>query len=432
MQTAHDGPLSSSLQDEIIDAVRASHAELDSLLSALVALPSLTGQEAAAQDFMVDQYRAMGLGVERFAVDDGELRGLPGYCPAVPDLKHDNVVGTHRPRESTGRSLILNGHIDVVPVGALELWTTPPFSPRVDGDRLYGRGAGDMKAGIAANMIALRALKRLGLQPAATVHLQSVVEEECTGNGALACLHHGFSADAAIIPEPFHHTLLGAQVGVLWFQVEVFGRPAHVMNAGQGTNAIEAAFRLYSALQHLAAEWNAPGARHAAFAHEDAPIRLNLGKIQGGEWASSVATRCVMDLRLGFYPGLSAQEVCSAVEQRLAQAAAHDAQLHGVRLRVHYSGFQAEGCVVDRSHPIMDALARAHERVLHEPVRWLASTATTDTRVLQVYGGIPTTCYGPIAGDIHGIDEWVSLSSTHEVAAVLALVMADWCKLERA
>ena len=95
-----------------------------------------------------------------------------------------SVIGTHEPRQARGRSLILNGHMDVVPEGPLDMWTSPPYEPRREGDWLYGRGAGDMKAGLAANLFAMDALRRIGLQPAARVHLQSVVEEECTGNGA--------------------------------------------------------------------------------------------------------------------------------------------------------------------------------------------------------------------------------------------------------
>ena len=106
-----------------------------------------------------------------------------------------------------GRSLILNGHIDVVPTGPLDLWTNPPFAPRVENGWLYGRGSGDMKAGLIAGLAAFDALDRLGYRPAADVYLQSVVEEECTGNGALACLQRGYRADAAIIPEPAENGL---------------------------------------------------------------------------------------------------------------------------------------------------------------------------------------------------------------------------------
>ena len=120
-----------------------------------------------------------------------------------------------------GRSLILNGHVDVVPTGPLEMWTRPPFEPCIDGGWLYGRGGADMKAGLCANVFALDALRRLGLQPAGTVHVQSVTEEECTGNGALSALVRGYRADAALIPEPEENMLVRANVGVIWFRVYV-------------------------------------------------------------------------------------------------------------------------------------------------------------------------------------------------------------------
>ena len=288
----------------------------------------------------------MGLKTLRFAVNDTELSHLPGFSPAVGQWqRHDNVVGTHRPNHSQGRSLILNGHIDVVPVGAEELWSTPPFEPVVRAGRLYGRGAGDMKAGIAAYITAFRVLQRLGYHPAAPVFLQAVVEEECTGNGALACLHHGFRADAAIIPEPFNHSIMSAQVGVMWLTVEVLGRPAHVLNAVHGINAIEAAFALFQGLKGLVGEWNEPRNRHPAFAHIADPIKLNLGRIHGGEWASSVPTRCAMELRIGFYPDISAAATRAAVEEWLRATAAPDTKLKGVKYSVRYAGFQAEGFV---------------------------------------------------------------------------------------
>src|SRR5512134_1587818 len=309
-------PLDAALESDIIAAVDAARDDLVALLATLVRFPSLLGQEASAQDFMEGLFQGMGLKTLRFEVKDEEISHLPGYSPAIGRWqRHDNVVATHRPRAGSGRSLILNGHIDVVPVGAEELWSEPPFEPVVKDGRMYGRGAGDMKAGIAAYVVAFRALARLGLQPAAPLFMQSVVEEECTGNGALACLHRGFRADAAIIPEPFAHTILRAQVGVLWLSVEVLGRPAHVMAARSGINAIEAAFALFQGLKALEEEWNAQ--RHPAYGDHPRPININLGRIQGGEWTSSVPTRCVMDIRVGFYPGMSVEQAKQAVESRL-------------------------------------------------------------------------------------------------------------------
>ena len=422
-----------ALESEIIAAVENLQRDMVDLATTLVRFPSLNGEEAGAQNFMEGLFRGMGLETERFEVRDADLQHLPGYSPAVGKWeRHDNVVGIHRTRTLVGRSLILNGHIDIVPIGAEELWSRPPFDPIVRDGRLYGRGGGDMKAGIAAYVTAFRALKSIGLQPAAPVFMQSVVEEECTGNGALACLQRGYKADAAIIPEPFGHSILTAQAGVMWLSVEVFGKPAHVLNAAQGINAIEAAFGLWHGLQSLEAEWNKPGNRHPAFAHLEHPIRFNLGKINGGEWASSVPTRCVMDLRCGFYPGVPAAQARAAIEARLDETIKRNPALAGIMHRVHYAGFQAEGFVLDGAAPLLTELAAAHSQVTNNDPDWFASSATTDARAFNLYGGIPATCYGPEAQNIHGIDESVSIESTLRVAQVLALFMARWCGVEKA
>ena len=143
------------------------------------------------------------------------------------------------------------------------MWSSPPFVARRDGDWLYGRGAGDMKAGLAAIVGAVRGLRRLGLEPLAPVELQCVVEEECTGNGAFQCVLAGRPADAVIVTEPTSLTIQTSQVGVLWFQVVVRGRPAHAGDAPIGLNAIEASFPVISALTGARgrAERGAAGAR---------------------------------------------------------------------------------------------------------------------------------------------------------------------------
>jgi acetylornithine deacetylase len=433
MPPALPPPLDATIERDLLDACDALQPDLQANLATLVRFPSLMGQEASAQDYMEGLFRGMGLAVDRFEVRDQDLRGMAGYSPPTGHGQHqDNIVGAHRPRHASGRSLILNGHIDVVPVGAEELWSAPPFEPVIRDGRLYGRGAGDMKAGIAAYVTAFDALRRIGLQPAAPVWLQSVVEEECTGNGALACLHRGYRADAALIPEPFDHSILDAQVGVLWLTVEILGRPAHVLDVKRGINAIECAFAVYRGLETLRDEWNAPQCthRHAAFAHHERPINFNLGRIEGGEWASSVPTRCVMGIRAGFHPGMSAVDAKTAIEARIAQTVAADEQLRAAQVRVSYGGFHAEGCVVDRGLPMMRLLAESHTRVLGNAPTWLASTATTDARVFNLYGATPATCYGPEATFIHGIDESVSLDSIRQVTRVLALFIARWCGVE--
>ncbi|HYD68051.1 ArgE/DapE family deacylase [Azospirillum sp.] len=419
-----DGP-------SILGAVAGLRAEGEAFLADLVRCASLLGAEGPAQERMARAFADLGLEVDRFTIDEGALKGLRGWSPSLASYQgRENVVGIHRPRAVKGRSLILNGHIDVVPEGPAELWTDPPFTPVIRDGWMYGRGAGDMKAGIAAYVMAFKALKSLGVQPAAPVYLQSVVEEECTGNGAFACLHRGYTADAAVIPEPFDHTLMTAQVGVLWVRIETTGRPAHVLDTGAGLNAIEAAYRIVTHLKALVAAWNHPDGRHPAYAAYENPYNFNLGRIEGGEWTSSVPTRCRVDLRLGFPPGRAASAASEEVEQTVMEAVRDEPDLAGIGVRVEFRGFQSEGCTIDPDEPVMAALARAHEAVRGEPARTLAATCTTDVRSFVLYGNTPATCYGPKAERIHGIDERVSLDSVADVTAVLALFMAEWCGLE--
>ncbi|HUG62411.1 MAG TPA: ArgE/DapE family deacylase [Methylomirabilota bacterium] len=421
------------LLDDIAAAVAARRDATVRLLTDLVSEPSTLGNERGVQDRMEAEFRSMGLAIDRFEPDPAALAGHPGLSPPVLDsyAGRDNVVGIHRPAEATGRPLIFNGHVDVVPPGPDALWTTPPFAPSIRDGRMYGRGAGDMKSGIAAYCTAFAALADLGLQPAAPVYLQSVIEEECTGNGALACVHRGYRADAAIIPEPFDQTLLVGQLGVLWLTVDVVGKPAHVLDTSAGVNAIEAAYALFGALRGLEEAWNAPAARHPLYRDHPHPVNFNLGRIRGGDWPSSVPAAASMDIRVGFQPGVSVAEARRAVEERIGEAAQTLPALRGAGVAISYRGFHAEPCVMDPSGAMMEALARVHLDVTGDPVRLLASTATTDARFFALYGDTPVTCYGPVGGGYHGVDEWVSIDSMIEVAAVLAVFMARWCGVEK-
>ncbi len=423
--------MDSTLADRIKEAVAAGFDEQVRFTSDLTALPSLRGREAPAQDVMARAYRAAGLAVDRFKVELDDIRHLPGFSPVA--VSYDdawNVVGAHRAPDPRGRSLILNGHIDVVPTGPVELWSAPPFQPHVEGDWLYGRGGGDMKAGLVAALYAFKALRGLGLTPAADIYLQSVIEEECTGNGALACLARGYRAEAAVIPEPMGEALARAQVGVMWFQVKLRGRPVHVAVAGTGANAIEAAYPLMSALHKLEARWNAE--KHPAFAGLEHPLNLVVSRIEGGDWTSSVPAWCTFDVRCGLYPGSDLGAIRREIEDCVRQAAQANPYLANTPPEIVYHGFQAEGYVLQDADAQVAALDRSHRAVTGQPLQQKTLTGTTDARFFGLYAGIPGLVYGPQAESIHGYDERVSLSSTLRVTQAIALFIADWCGVEAA
>jgi acetylornithine deacetylase len=306
------------------------------------------------------------------------------------------------------------------------MWASPPFVARRDADWLYGRGAGDMKAGLAAIVGAVRGLRRLGLEPLAPVELQSVVEEECTGNGAYQCVLSGRRADAVIVTEPTSLRIQTSQVGVLWFQVVVRGRPAHAGDAPVGLNAIEGSFPVISALRALEAELNvAPPPPYDVYDH---PVNLNIGVIQGGDWPSTVAAETVLECRLALYPGAGVDELKARVQDTVAASAT---ALDGFDARVVYDGFACEGYTLDHDSPLIAALGTASEMVIGTRPAQIASTATTDARSFALYAGSPAVCFGPHAESIHGVDERVSLRSVLQCAQALALFIENWCGLER-
>lgn len=397
----------------------------------LVRFPTQRGQEHTAQDFMADAMRQRGLQVDSWAIDVESIRDHPGFSPVTVSYDNAiNVVGAYRPEASKGRSLILNGHIDVVPVGPVDLWSFPPYEPRIEDGWLHGRGSGDMKAGLAANLFALDALRRAGYQPAANVYFQSVIEEECTGNGALACLTRGYHADAVIITEPTDDALVRANVGVIWFQVDIRGRPAHVLESYKGSNAIDAMYKIINALKELEASWNATKADHRYFEDEIKPITINVGKIQGGDWASSVPCWCRIDARAGLFPGTKVSVAQAQIEAAVRAAVRDDPGHSNVPPKITYNGFTSEGYVLEEGSDAEACLRSAHYTAYADELKASATPAYLDARVFVLYDDTPALVYGPVSERIHGFDERVELESVRRVTQTVALFMADWCGIE--
>jgi acetylornithine deacetylase len=315
-----------ALLERLRSVVAANFAAETEFLADLVRFPSTRGNEAPLQDWMARQLAARGYQVDRFTLADVPL---PSHAKASPMVEADparsmQVVATHREPKPAGRSLILQGHIDVVPEGPADMWTYPPYSATIKDGWVYGRGAHDMKAGVAAMVFAMDALRSAGLAPAADVHLQTVTEEESTGNGALSTLLRGYRADAALIPEPTGGTITRAHTGTLWFRLKVRGVPVHVAVAQSGSNAILSAYHLIQALQEHTKRINEAAKANPWYAGIESPLKFNPGIIRGGDWASSTPAWCEVDCRIGLLPGTDVAEARRGVEAAVAAAAKTD------------------------------------------------------------------------------------------------------------
>ncbi len=230
-------------------AIDARADELTALVGALVRCPSPLGRERAAQELVAQHLTASAMNVDVWDLED-TVKSLPDAGESgVPFPGRPNVAGVQA-GTGGGHSLILNGHIDVVSPEPLAAWTHDPWGGEIVGTRMYGRGAFDMKSGVAINCFLPRLLADLGIGLRGDLIVHSVIEEECTGNGAIAASHR-HHADAALITEPELNRFTWAHLGVIWFRVHITGKSWHAMETHKGVNAITKAVPIIQALERL-------------------------------------------------------------------------------------------------------------------------------------------------------------------------------------
>lgn len=392
------------------EAVDAGFEETASFLQELVRVPSLLGEEEAAQALVEARLQDLGFGVRSVEPDPVLLAERPDSgIPLISYQGRRSLVATLP--GGTGRSLLLNGHVDVVSAEPNDRWTKNPWGAEIEDGRLYGRGACDMKGGVAAMLLAVEAALAAGPLPGPVVY-QSVIEEECGGNGALAAFLEGPPGDGVVIAEPTNGGLDLVAPGVIWARITVDGRARHASHADEGSNPIEAALAVVAALHELEADLNAEP--EPEFAGVMRPYLLNVGALHAGDWPSMTPGRAELDVRLGFPIRMEPEEA----QFRLTRA------VDGIDgTRVEFRGFRARGYAFDGGSALVRLLGDCHEEVhgvrpVPEPAR-----ATTDLRFFQPGQGV---CYGPTGEGLHGVDEWVDLESVTEVATVLALLIRRW------
>jgi acetylornithine deacetylase len=427
-------PLSSHIVEAVFAAVDAGFEEQMVFTKHLVSLPSLRSDEQGAQNFVAEALHALNFKVDRFAVDEDKYGQHPAFSPVTESAsKAENLVGVRRPVHVSGRSLAINSHVDVVPTGDPQRWQIHPFTPTVEGEWLYGRGAGDMKAGLAASLFAIRALDRAGIDLLGELQIHSVVEEEITGNGAATVLSRGCLADALLSPEPTDEKLVRANSGVIKFEITLGGIPAHPLKAASGISAIEAALILIARLKSLEAKWNAEKFKHTHFVSVENPASLVIGTIQGGEWIASLPAHCRFDGRIGFYPGDDPHMRVQEFESFVAEAMKSDPILAGIGpAAIRWTGVVQAGYTLEEGSAGEILLDDCH-RLVHnspdktEPLKSFVMPCYLDAAVFAVHAAMPVYVYGPVSENIHGFNERVHIGSMRRLTKTMALFIAAWC-----
>ncbi|MFC9849340.1 ArgE/DapE family deacylase [Streptomyces sp. NPDC060223] len=389
----------------------------------LIAIPSVTGSpaESEAQHDLAGRLDRLGLDVDLWSMDLPALLADPGFPGS--EAPRDEAWGLVGVTEDggDGPTLILQGHVDVVPPGDLAGWDGDPFIPRVAGDTVHGRGACDMKAGLVAHLAALAAIRasRVRLRGRLAVHF--VVGEEDGGLGAFGTLRRGHTGDACVITEPTNSTLITANAGALTFRIAVPGLAAHGSSRDAGVSAVDAYLPVHRALAGLEAERNADP--DPLMAEHRIPYALSVGTVRSGDWASTVPDLLVAEGRFGVRLDEDPVIARAALERCVAEACAADPWLRDHPAEVSWPGGQFASGRLPAEHPLRDVVreaARAVSGGAPAPSEHGASYGS-DLR-LYAAAGIPTLQFGP--GDIrvaHSTQEHVSLTETLHVTRTLIL-----------
>ena len=416
------------IEKQIVDRVDNLADDILDFTSRLVTEPSILGQEASVMEVMEAELTKLSFDPVRILIDPVKLSQHPGFAPVPWSYEgRYNVAARREASADGGRSVILNGHLDVVSPEPLFLWERDPYDPVEKGGWLYGRGAADMKSGVAAMTYAVHAVEKAGFGFKAPVTIEAVIEEECGGNGALACVAAGHDAEAVLIPEPMGMSILTAQLGVLWFKVNLTGVPRHVHEATAGVNAIEKCIPLIAALRTLEAEMNQE--IHPVYRDIAHPINLNIGVIKGGDWPSTVPAAAEFHCRLSFFPDTTFDQTRQRIFDTIARATRQDPWLAENQPVVEFYGFRSQGHVAERNQPAFNTLNDCHRETFGSDAEDTISTATTDVRAYHHFAGAQATCYGPEGENIHAANERVKIDSVIDTAKVYALFLARWCGL---
>jgi acetylornithine deacetylase len=392
-----------------------------------------TNEEADLQSYVGERLAALGAEVDQWEPDAAEFADHPMMPPWHHWHGRPLTVGTIR-GAGGGRSLVVNGHIDVVDAGELSRWTSPPFEADVRGGRIYGRGAVDMKGGVGAALFALEALRACDVRLAGDVVFETVPDEETCAMGTIAAIARDYHGDAGLVPEPTRLNLWIATRGLLHGTLTVEGRSAHAeMNQphwreGGGVNAIQKATVVLAGLDRLTETWaRREDKRHPLLGTPS----VNPTKVSGGSFISNVPERCDVALNTTYLPGNADEHGYGSVprgeiEEAVAAVARADDWL--AEHPPTWSWFtDYPPSEIDPASPIV-GVAQEAGRDLGVDVRAEGVDTTYDGALLALFADTPSPAFGP--GDLtraHAPDEWVGIDELVLGAKLYARAIALWC-----
>ena len=415
------------VQQKVESYIDTHKNEAIAFLQKLVQQPSLQGNEKGVQAIVIEKLNQLNLKVDCWDPEYKVLSANPYFVESRKSYEGSpNVVGVYK-GVGGGKSIILNGHIDVVPEGDKSKWQFDPFSGQIMNGKMYGRGTTDMKGGNVSLLFALEAIIKSGINLKGDVIFESVIEEETGGVGTLATVVRGYKADAAIIPEPTNMKLFIKQQGSMWFRVMVEGRSAHGGTRYEGVSAIEKSWKVFNAIMELEKKRNA-FIKDPLYKGVPIPLPINIGKINGGSWPSSVSDLVTLEGRIGVGPEEDMNDVKAQLAECLKIVSYDDEWLKEHPVRLEFFGGQWVPNAVDRDHPFARLMEESFEQIYGNPIKVEASPWGTDGGMLGKAGNIPTLVIGPGETKVaHYPNEFIELNEVVQASKLFAMIIMKWC-----
>jgi acetylornithine deacetylase len=427
--------LDTALEKKLCSYVEEHRDRLVGIVRDLVRIPSEntppTGNEQACQQYVAKFLRTQG--VDPNLYDLTEVPGLrehPLYWPGR-NYEHRSNVGARRKGLGGGRSLLLSGHIDTVPRGT-QPWTRDPFGGEVDGNRLYGRGSNDMKAGVGANLFIFEALRALRIELRGDLVFETVADEEFGGvNGTLAGRLMGFNTDAAVISEPSSLRICPAQRG---------GRTVHISLSAAGgvltkgkapSGVIDQLRHLLDSIPHFAQQRRAKITVHELYADSADPVPVSITKIFTSPWGTqepiTIPETCQIEMYWQLMPGEKQEEIDRDFFAWLDSVVAAAPGLFASRPQVEFPIRWMPGSFILKSEPVVRELADCATKVLGKEPLVQGIEGPCDMYVFHQAFGIPAVLWGPRGGNTHGADEYLEIDSMVQATQALLLFVCEWC-----
>lgn len=396
-------------------------------LEEAVAIKSLSGTpgEVAVQHWFHERFKETGLDIDFWPIDLHAMTAHPDF-PGMEAARTEawGLVGTWG--EGDGPTLVLNGHVDIVPAGDLAQWHTDPYVAETFDGRMYGRGTSDMKGGLLGALAAIDAIRAAGIKLRGKVLVQSVIGEEDGGLGTFSTIQRGHVGDAAIIMEPTGLGIVPACAGALTFRLRLAGHATHAGLRTEGVSVIEKFWLVWQGLLELEARRNANP--HPYMAHLKLPYPINIGLLQAGTWPSSVPDELMAEGRYGVKLGEDPADARVELEEAIAAINASDPWLTAHPISVEWFGGQFASGQLPEDHPFLKLVADVHSAV-HGATPSIGGVPWgSDLRLLSQVGGVPTIHYGP--GDLtvcHAVNEFVPIAELEQSAQTLALTILRFC-----